>query len=360
MQSSLEKPDVEEEKRKAEEVRSILEKRGRVEVEEMFYGLLDDIPHKVQKGREVDLERKLEECRVVSELEESIKAREKEEARRVEAERKLEECQAVNEKVVSELEESIKARETEEARRVEAERKLEEALALNDKLLAQQKDGQIAILLLNCHANWQKMIESGDLTALKTLETYNAIHRIPVSVIHHHFTMTLGHTKIKGMTALHMAAVRCDMEMSRLLLLHPAIDVNAVCVVDSEDGWTPLHTACRNGRVGVVRFLLLDGRVEVNKACVDGYTPLHTACLKGHVEVVLILLLDGRVDVNKANKHGRTPLHAACRKGHIEVVLILLLDGRVDVNKTDKNGKTALTVAKTEDIKALLRAKGAI
>eukprot|EP00981_Chlorochromonas_danica_P016232 scaffold16184_cov547-Ochromonas_danica.AAC.1 len=67
MQSSLEKPDVEEEKRKTEEVRSILEKRGRAEVEEMFYGLLDDIPHKVRKEREVDLERKLEECQAVNE-----------------------------------------------------------------------------------------------------------------------------------------------------------------------------------------------------------------------------------------------------------------------------------------------------
>eukprot|EP01042_Synura_sphagnicola_P001835 gene1835-2154_t len=227
--SSLGKQGAEEEDKRKTKVRRIQEERDHTEVEE-------------------------EEVYAMAYKEEV--------ARRIDLERKLEECQAVNEKVVSELEESIKARETEEARRVEAERKLEEALALNDKLLAQVKDGQIAILLLDCHTNWQKMVESGDLTALKTLETYNAIHRISVSVIHHHFTMTLGHTETKGVTALHMAAVKGNAEMSRLLLLHPAIDVNAV----DQDGRTPFVYAYMKGHLELVKVLLLDGRVDINKA----------------------------------------------------------------------------------------------
>eukprot|EP00981_Chlorochromonas_danica_P000314 scaffold78_cov203-Ochromonas_danica.AAC.7 len=75
--------------------------------------------------------------------------------------------------------------------------------------------------------------------------------------------MTTDDRQIEGMTALHMAAVKGNVELARLLLLHPEIDVNAV---DSEEGLTPLYAACSYGHVEVVKIFLLDGRVDVNKA----------------------------------------------------------------------------------------------
>eukprot|EP00981_Chlorochromonas_danica_P005797 scaffold1190_cov187-Ochromonas_danica.AAC.29 len=378
MKSSLEKQDnTEEENSKTEEVIRILKKRRHAEVvEEEVYA----IPYKEEEIRRFDLERKLEECHI-------------------------------NEKLVSELEESIKSREKEKARRVEVERKLKESQAMNDKLFTLLEDGQIAILLRNCSTNWQQMIESGDLTVLKTLETYNAIYRIPASLIHHHFTMTLRGYEIQagemsvyssnmllciligvGMTALHLAAVKGNEELARLLLLHPAIDVNAV---DSENGWTPLYVACKYDYIDVVKLLLLDERVDYNKTYDGGATLLHIPCGLGHVDLLMFLLLDGRVDVNKTDDNGwtpfycacwndlveivkilllddrvdvnnidddawGTPMYIACKFGHVEIVKVLLLDGRVDLNKTDSFGRTALDVAKKEDIKAMLRAKGAI
>eukprot|EP00981_Chlorochromonas_danica_P008610 scaffold2238_cov333-Ochromonas_danica.AAC.1 len=179
------------------------------------------------------------------------------------------------------------------------------------------------------------MIESGDVNVnvLKTLETYNAIHRIPASLIRRHFTVTvINGREIKVMTALHMAAAKGNVEMVKLLLLHPAIDVNAV---DSEDGYTTLHAACYTGRAEVVKVLLLDDRVDVNKTNNYRLTPFYTACRHGYVEAVKILLLDERVDVNRTDKWGCTPLYTACSNGHVEVTSALLFDDRVDVNKNN-------------------------
>eukprot|EP00981_Chlorochromonas_danica_P012857 scaffold5488_cov160-Ochromonas_danica.AAC.2 len=122
MQSSFEKKDTEEEKRKAEEL------RGCVEEEEVFYGLLDDISYKVEEARRIDLESNLEESQTIK-----------------------------------------------------------------DMLLSHSQEGSItSSSSLNKFAyNWKQMIESGDVNVLKTLETYNAIHRIPASLIRRHFTVTV-------------------------------------------------------------------------------------------------------------------------------------------------------------------------
>eukprot|EP00981_Chlorochromonas_danica_P014599 scaffold8399_cov179-Ochromonas_danica.AAC.1 len=152
--------------------------------------------------------------------------------------------------------------EREKAARVEAEARAKEAQTLKDVFLSQPQEDQIPVLLGYCSSNWQEMIESGDLTVLKTLETYNAIHRIPSSIINHSFSMTIDDEEIEDTSALYMAAEEGNVEMTRLLLLHPAIDVNAA---DSTYGWPPLSCACEDVHVEVVRLLLLDRRVDVNK-----------------------------------------------------------------------------------------------
>jgi len=40
---------------------------------------------------------------------------------------------------------------------------------------------------------------------------------------------------------------------------------------------------------------------------------------KGHIEIVKLLLSDKRIDINKANKNDTTPFYIACQNGHIEL-----------------------------------------
>jgi ankyrin repeat protein len=45
-------------------------------------------------------------------------------------------------------------------------------------------------------------------------------------------------------------------------------------------------------------------QINVNPNTYGGYTPLLLACSSGKVEVVKILLGDSRVDINRANNDG--------------------------------------------------------
>ena len=60
------------------------------------------------------------------------------------------------------------------------------------------------------------------------------------------------------------------------------------------------------------------------------------------------------MDPNVTNEEGATALMAAAANGHASVLMLLLADGRANV--TNEEGGTALTEAKTDSIKAILRA----
>jgi ankyrin repeat protein len=122
------------------------------------------------------------------------------------------------------------------------------------------------------------------------------------------------------------------------------LDKGANIEATNDDGWTPLHWACRNGCVEVVE-MLLDKRANIEARDNGGWTPLHEACYKGHVEVVKLLLDKGTNIEATDDDLGWTPLHAACFWGRVEVVEMLLARG-ANAEATDNNGKTPLDLAK--------------
>jgi len=103
-------------------------------------------------------------------------------------------------------------------------------------------------------------------------------------------------------------------------------------------GRTPLHEACKYGRIEVARLLLKRG-ADVN--AVDQYgnerTPLHEAVAPGDSAITELLLLYG-ADINHRNSWGATPLHMAARIGAYDVVEVLLLAG-ADPQVIDSNGR---------------------
>ncbi len=65
-------------------------------------------------------------------------------------------------------------------------------------------------------------------------------------------------------------------------------------------------TGAQQNHKQIVR-LLLEARVDVNKACDDGRTPIFIASQCGHVDIMSLLLRYG-AKVNKAMDGGVTPL----------------------------------------------------
>ena len=112
---------------------------------------------------------------------------------------------------------------------------------------------------------------------------------------------------------------------------------------------TPLHTACLNGHVEVVRiytqsYILLEATdVNVLEVTDDGgNTPLHLACVGGNIDVVQ-LMADSGASIMVANSRGEAPIHTASQHKSVEIVQSLLDKGdHTTIEMMDGRGFTAL------------------
>lgn len=148
-----------------------------------------------------------------------------------------------------------------------------------------------------------------------------------------------------GQTPLHLAAVRANKAMVKLLLANAA-NVNARGI----DGLTPLHGVA--GLQGaqfillawidykeVVELLLANG---ANVNAKDNYsrTPLHHAAINSPF-IAELLLANGANVSAREDIEGLTPLLASAAAGTTGVAKLLLAKG-ADVNARDKEGWTPL------------------
>jgi hypothetical protein len=106
-------------------------------------------------------------------------------------------------------------------------------------------------------------------------------------------------------------------------------------------GPTPLRSACRGGRLEVVRWLLDQGAVIGNALCY--------ASAGGHLPMVRLLLERGAdptltIDEPYSSDHESTPLIKACTGGHLETVRCLLDHpiAAATINNRSRWGPTAL------------------
>ena len=107
-------------------------------------------------------------------------------------------------------------------------------------------------------------------------------------------------------------------------------------------GWTPLHSAARQGHREIVELLITNG-TDVNSRDSTGKSSLHDAALEGHKEIVELLIIKG-ADLNAESGYYGTPLHVAAGIGHKEIVELLIANG-ANVNVKDGFGRTPLDAA---------------
>ena len=68
-----------------------------------------------------------------------------------------------------------------------------------------------------------------------------------------------------------------------------------------DSGWTALHLASCYDHVEIVRLLLSNGDIGVNKTTNDNFTALYYAAEYGNVEVVRLLLSQSDIDIEMKN-----------------------------------------------------------
>ncbi len=123
-----------------------------------------------------------------------------------------------------------------------------------------------------------------------------------------------------GVTALHWASYRDDLESADLLIRSGA-RVNAA----NDLGATPLWTASQNGSSAMVGRLLQAG-ANPNLALLAGETPVMVASRSGKSGVVELLIAKG-ANVNARAARGQTALMWAVAQKHPEVVKVLIARG---------------------------------
>jgi uncharacterized protein len=133
-----------------------------------------------------------------------------------------------------------------------------------------------------------------------------------------------------GMTALHWAAQKGDLELAKTLL-YAGANVKATTRIG---GYSPLLIASRNGNAAMIETLLAGG-ADPNSATANGTTALMLAAQAGNTSAVQALL-DRGADVNAREKvKGETALMIAAAYGRADVVRALTAKG-ADVNATTK------------------------
>jgi hypothetical protein len=149
----------------------------------------------------------------------------------------------------------------------------------------------------------------------------------------------------KGNTPLHCAASRQDMPPEAIEMLVDKSPETAQIMCNN--GWTPLHVACRYSSMHVVRSVAPKYTEAARmKTSNGGDLPLHCLVMRGPVATikeVKLLLKYYPGGLTSSTERGYTPIHIACRRGCTARVIQLLLDqGPKAIQMVDDKGLTVL------------------
>ena len=118
---------------------------------------------------------------------------------------------------------------------------------------------------------------------------------------------------VNGPRPLHQACETTDPSWSvPILLAHKDIDVNlALADGGSFGGFTPLHCAICFNKLDVVKLLLAHPRIDINKTNDDGESPLQYAVESERPQIVQLLLGMSGIDCTLKNDDGATAMDTA-------------------------------------------------
>eukprot|EP01029_Cantina_marsupialis_P005337 TRINITY_DN1576_c0_g2_i1.p1 TRINITY_DN1576_c0_g2~~TRINITY_DN1576_c0_g2_i1.p1 ORF type:complete len:471 (+),score=113.74 TRINITY_DN1576_c0_g2_i1:113-1525(+) len=128
----------------------------------------------------------------------------------------------------------------------------------------------------------------------------------------------------------------------------------------NENQISNLCNACTDGKLDVVRSIVVNNPSMLSKPNRLGNYPLHCACMKGKIEVVNFLLRMGH-DLESKNNNGETALHTTVETSQ-SAILEILLDFGAEINVQDDYAQTPLMLAvmrKKSDIVTILLNFGA-
>ncbi|GAA0171020.1 scaffold/adaptor protein [Lithospermum erythrorhizon] len=150
-------------------------------------------------------------------------------------------------------------------------------------------------------------------------------------------------------TPLHEACREGQMQMIKFLVEANNGSGGSVAYKVNRRGESALFVACENGRLEVVKYLLNYFPVLLMLELDASTTSLHVAASSGHTDIVKELVKARPDFAWKKNVQGHIPFHLACIKGHLDIARqFLRLDDDLST-LTDDDGRTPLHWAAIKD-----------
>ncbi|KAH8670660.1 hypothetical protein BGZ61DRAFT_483008 [Ilyonectria robusta] len=118
---------------------------------------------------------------------------------------------------------------------------------------------------------------------------------------------------------------------------------------------TPLMWAAKMGHVGLTKFLIPSGELDLNSQDYKGRTALSWAAGNGHEAIVKLLLATGEVDPSLSDNRNRTALSWAVGNGHESIVTLLFTIEGVDIHSKDRSDRTMLSWAAGNGHEAMVK-----
>ena len=109
---------------------------------------------------------------------------------------------------------------------------------------------------------------------------------------------------------------------------------------------TPLHLACRQGHLELVKYLVNEKLIDPVDANKEGETPFHVACETGRLEIVKFLV--EKQDCDPMQLQGNrytTPYASACATGQLDVIRYLTEKRQCDPERKDDRDFCAIDLA---------------
>ncbi|KAF7852054.1 hypothetical protein BT93_L0582 [Corymbia citriodora subsp. variegata] len=174
-------------------------------------------------------------------------------------------------------------------------------------------------------------VETGDSKILDLLMKLAKEHELPAS-------------QIEGMSPVHGAVIYRRIELLKKMSKQKK---DLFKLQDAQSG-TPLHLAASANYVEEVKFFVGEFAWYAHVDDEEGYLPIHVACKMGHLETFEVLLqhcLDPEEVLDL--KKGQNILHIAAKYGMIKIVVNILFNPKLEklINMKDKEGNTPLHVA---------------
>ena len=169
-------------------------------------------------------------------------------------------------------------------------------------------------------------------------------------------------------TPLHYACRHGRVDVAQQLITHCKYSIEST----DGKGRTPLHTAAQYGQVSTLKYLLhylfineefLSFKLTFDRFLAhtltflfqrklsdrhrdqSGNTPLHTACVYGQLDIVQLLTREISCDPNATVNEGLSCLHLAAQHGHLPLVRYLIEEVGSDVTLKDEHGRSSTYLA---------------